>query len=172
MARRIAHARTAWLVAGLLAGMLLASLWPTQPTFAVATDRMEQFSIATGTVTPGLEAIYVLDFVTGELQALLLDRQTGRFTVRVARNVANDFFEVRPRQTPQYLMVTGDADLRTGGQVLATAVLYVAELTTGQLVAYTFPFAGDRLAGPQHLPFSVLDTFQFREVGGAGGGAN
>ena len=38
----------AWLAAGLAAGLLVGSLLPHTPLHAVATDRLENFAIATG----------------------------------------------------------------------------------------------------------------------------
>jgi hypothetical protein len=80
MARRIGNNQLAWLIAGLIGGVLLAGIWPTQPTFATATDRLEQFGIATGFTDEGLEGVYILDFVTGQLQALVIHRQLQRAT--------------------------------------------------------------------------------------------
>ena len=160
MAKRFSERPVAWLLLGLLAGVLLAGFWSAQPTYAVATDRMEQFAIATGPVTPGMEALYVLDFLTGQLQALIMQRQTGKFATQVVRNVAADF-ELSPRDKPQFLMVTGMADLSVGGQ-MPQSVLYVAELKSGQLMAYTFPFRGERVGGVQQTNFIPLDRYQFR----------
>lgn len=164
MARRIRNNQLAWLIAGLIGGVLLTGIWPTQPTFATATDRLEQFGIATGFVDENLEGVYVLDFVTGQLQALVIHRQLQKFAARYVRNVSVDF-GVDPQQNPQYVMVTGRADLRQSarrGPIAARGVLYVAELVSGRICVYSFPFAGDRISQAEALPFVLLDTYQFR----------
>jgi hypothetical protein len=62
-------------------------------------------------------------------------------------------------------MVTGNADLRQSarrGQFTSRGVLYVAELTSGRICCYTFPYGGDQLQQTQAQPFVLLDMFQFR----------
>ena len=59
-----------WLVAvgiGLVAGLVLSGFWPHTPLYAVATDRIETFAMATGPVDDEVEAVYFLDFLTGDL---------------------------------------------------------------------------------------------------------
>ena len=63
------HTRLAFLGLGLAIGMLLAGLWPNTPLHAVATDRSESFLMATGGLDEGIEGVYVLDCLTGELRA-------------------------------------------------------------------------------------------------------
>lgn len=164
MARRIGNNHLAWLVSGLIGGILLAGIWPTQPTFATATDRLEQFGIATGFVDEGLEGVYVLDFVTGQLQALVIHRQLQKFAARYVRNVSGDF-GLTLEDNPQYVMVTGNADLRQSarrGQYATRGVLYVAELQSGQICVYTFPYGGDRARQAEALPFTLIARYQFR----------
>ena len=164
MARSIGNNHLAWLVAGLIGGILLAGIWPTQPTFTTATDRLEQFGIATGFVDDGLEGVYVLDFVTGQLQALVIHRQLQKFAARYVRNVSGDF-GLTPEDSPQYVMVTGNADLRQRarrGQYATRGVLYVAELVSGRICVYTFPYGGDRPQQTEALPFTLIDRYQFR----------
>jgi hypothetical protein len=164
MARRIGNYQLAWLITGLIGGVLLAGIWPTQPTFATATDRLEQFGIATGFTDEGLEGVYILDFMTGQLQALVIHRQLQKFAARYVRNVSGDF-GVEAERNPQYVMVTGRADLRQvagRGQYTSQGVLYVAELESGQICVYTFPFGGDQLQKVESLPFVLLDKYQFR----------
>ena len=164
MARRIGNNHLAWLISGLIGGILLAGIWPTQPTFATATDRLEQFGIATGFIDDGLEGVYVLDFMTGQLQALVIHRQLQKFAARYVRNVSGDF-GLTLDDNPQYVMVTGNADLRQSarrGQYATRGVLYVAELESGQICVYTFPYGGDRTQQAEALPFTLIDRYQFR----------
>jgi len=43
----IASNRVAWLAAGLVAGLAIAALWRSEPTYANTGDRDTQFSMAT-----------------------------------------------------------------------------------------------------------------------------
>ena len=63
-----------WLGLGLLAGLLVAGFWPSVPLHAVATDKIETFSMATGPVEPEYEAVYFLDHLTGDLHAYVIGR--------------------------------------------------------------------------------------------------
>ena len=153
---------TAWLAIGLLVGAVIGGFWPDTPLHAVATDRMENFAIATGFVDDGIEAIYFLDFLTGTLKAAVVSNQTNGFRARYEANIYKDLHTMvnvlnqkRPTgrtaagptlqvpQTPNYMLVTGAADIRRG-QVARTrpsaSLVYVAETTTGIVMAYVLPW--------------------------------
>jgi hypothetical protein len=108
---------------------------------AVATDRTETFAIATGFVDDGIEAIYFLDFLTGDLNAVVLGRQGRGFVALYRYNVIGDL-GVDPSKNPKYMMVTGAADMRrtVGRMQLSPSVVYVAEVTTGNVAAYALPW--------------------------------
>lgn len=158
-----------WLLAGLLLGLIISGLWPRQPLHAVATDRAETFAIATGPVDEEVEAVYFLDFLTGTLRAGVLSNQGQGFQSLYQTNVTTDlraFIELRnaeirarnaalirkglPPQpevewptSPNYLMVTGIADVRRGATARmrpALSTVYVAETNTGIVMAYVMPW--------------------------------
>ena len=112
------------------------------PVHATATQGHDNFVIATGMVGDGLEGIYFLDFLTGDLKATVINERAGGFSAFFDYNISEDFNLAQVRN-PKYLMVTGLArDVATtgpGGQ-MADSVLYVVEATTGQLVAYGLPW--------------------------------
>ena len=155
-----------WLVVGLAMGMVLGHFLPHTPLHAVATDRYDTFAIATGPVDGEVEAVYFLDFLTGELRAAVLGRQSGKFTAFYEyRNVPKDL-GVEPAKNPRYLMVTGMADLVRGGARMrpSLAVVYIAEITTGTVAAYAIPWdkhahASSRIVKGTLLP---LDVTRFR----------
>ena len=159
----------AWLVIGLLAGLVIGGFWPDTPLHAVTTDRLESFAIATGFVDDGVEAIYFLDFLTGTLRGAVLSSQTRDFQARYERNIHADVAEViqfqnanlqvtnaqrtkagmpalpqvQPPQNPRYLIATGLADIRRGAMTRmrpGQAVIYVAEINTGIVLAYAVPW--------------------------------
>ena len=63
------------------------------------------------TWTTSVEAVYFLDFLTGDLRAAALSKQTGKFHAFYQYNVNNDL-GVDASKSPRYMMVTGVADLR------------------------------------------------------------
>src|SRR5271165_5670736 len=99
---------------GLVIGMLFAGGWPNVPLHAVATDRTEGFAIATGYCDESVEAVYFLDFVTGDLSAAVVSKQNGHFNAYYTHNVIADL-GIAPSRTPRFLLTTGMVDLRRTG---------------------------------------------------------
>jgi len=166
MGRRFSNSPILVLVAGLVAGVILGGLCPHAPLHATATDRFENFAIATGYVDDGVEALYFLDFLTGNLRAAVLSKQIPtRFNAFFERNILGDLGIESPEQA-RYLMVTGLADVRRGGSRLrpSSSVVYVAEITTGQVAAYAIPWDAQRHAAGQefHGELIPMATTRFR----------
>ncbi len=167
MRKRIGRSRAVWVIVGILIGMVLAGQWLDTPARAVATDRGTGFVVATGRLDENIEGLYVLDLTTGDLSGVMLNRQTITFSNRYTYNVLKDF---EGATDPQFTMVTGLADLRRGptGQIQPSdAVIYVAELTTGRVVAYSVPWSRSaQSAGkPFQGDFVRLDYTKFRAGG-------
>jgi hypothetical protein len=127
---------------GLVAGLALSVFWPHTPLHAVSTDRCETYAMATGPVDAEVEAVYFLDFLTGDLGALVLGKKpliwSGMYKTNVAADLAID-----PQKNPKYMMVTGVAGLRRAGgsrQQPSNAICYVAEVTSGKVAAYAIPW--------------------------------
>ncbi len=138
-----------WLGLGLLAGLLVAGFWPSVPLHASATDKIESFSMATGSVEPDYEAVYFLDHLTGDLHAYCVGRMAnGGYGVvqHWYRNVLQDF-KTDEDKTPKFIMTTGNCDLnrRGGGQVQPSrAVLFIADVASGMCGAYGVPYNSAR----------------------------
>jgi hypothetical protein len=161
-----------WLTLGLLGGLVLAGLWPDTPLHAVATDRTDTFAMATGPLDEEIEAVYFLDFYTGDLTAAVLSRQTGKFNAFFTYNVNADL-AVDPAKNPKYLMVTGVADMRrayTGRLAPSRSVIYVAEITTGKIAAFGIPWSSALHAANQPMAGKMicLDRTAFRRVAASG----
>jgi hypothetical protein len=165
------YRRFLWLGLGLVGGLILCGLWPQSPLHAVATDRTETFAMATGFVDEGVEAVYFLDFLTGDLTAVVLGRQGRGFVALYGRNIIADL-GVDQAKNPKYLMVTGAADMRrsVGRVQLSPSVVYVAEVTTGNVAAYAIPwersvYAAGGVIGAK--PLMQLAVTRFRRAAGA-----
>lgn len=154
---------------GILLGAGFMVMKPQTPVKAASANSNDKFSMATVPVTAigDSEAVFILDHLTGVLRGGVVSPQTGGFANTYLRNVAADF-QVNPATPePKYSMVGGPINLRSsGGSQPATGVLYIAELTSGGVIAYGFAQPRGRgSAVPMELV--RLDGFSFREaVGG------
>src|SRR5438045_436599 len=106
--------RTLFLIVGLIAGLAIAQFWPREPAYAVTTDRDARFALTTCTVSvigvDPIEAVFVLDFLTGQLKGSVLSRQLGQFVLFYWRDLANDF-SIDPKVEPRYAIVNGQGQL-------------------------------------------------------------
>lgn len=174
--REILKSRGVWLVAGLILGAIgMRWLGPQNEPFfplpqarATATDRYENFALATGPLDTDVEGVFILDFLTGDLKATVLSSQLGRFNAYYQRNIIEDL-GIDPAKNPRYLMVTGVVNLRRPlGQTArpAACAVYIAELTTGKIAAYAIPWTPQfHNAGvPVNGELIPLDVTQFRDA--------
>ena len=152
------------LVLGLVIGLNIEGLWPSMPLHAAATHGIDKFAIATGLVDSSVEALYFLDFLTGDMRAAVINPKTGKFTSFFTRNIAQDFQGAG--RNSGYLMVTGSANMPRGtnNYQYAQSIVYVAEAGTGQVAAYTIPWNSTMHAAgkPFYGEFQTLDRQQFR----------
>ncbi len=162
------------LVIGMLFALMFAGCWPNVPLHAVATDRTDGFAIATGCCDDSVEAVYFLDFLTGDLSAAVVSKQNGHFNAFYTHNVVADL-GLNPARPPRFLLTTGTADLRrTGGKTttLSKSLVYVAELQCGKVAAYAIPWSSSAWNAGQTLrgQFTLLDVGRFRGAGSATAG--
>jgi hypothetical protein len=152
------------MIVGAVLAANVAGLWPQVAVHASATHGQDNFAIATGPVSSDIEAIYLLDYLTGDLKAAVINLQTGKFMSLYEWNVGQDL-GAGSTKNPRYLMVTGLASMRRGGLgQLGSSVVYVTEISSGQIMAYGLPWtAGRELA---QVPFKgqliPLDSLHFR----------
>jgi hypothetical protein len=165
----MASSRTLWLLTGLAIGLIVGlnvvGVWPQVPVHAVATHGQDNFAIATGPLDENVEAIFVLDSVTGDLKGAAMNVQSRQFNTWYEYNVSRDL-PVAGSKNPQYRIVTGFTNIRqvvAAGQ-LGRTVVYVAEATTGQVAAYGVPWVTGRYTSPIPLRMNLLllDRWQFR----------
>ncbi|NQU19724.1 MAG: hypothetical protein HQ567_00465 [Candidatus Nealsonbacteria bacterium] len=174
MFRTLTHSRLLWLGVGVLGALILTGGWPDAPLHAVATDRCQTYAMATGPVDEEVEAVYFLDFLTGNLNALVMGKQNSGFTGFFQRDVRTDL-GIDPSKNPRFMMVTGMVAQQRGGTRArpSLAAVYVAEITTGKVAAYAIPWSKSMHAAgqPQKAQLLPLGWSPFRAVGaGAGAG--
>jgi hypothetical protein len=90
---------------------------------AMATNSGDTFSMCTGAIADGMEGVFFLDYLTGDLQCMVPNARTGRVGGAYKYNVMADLnVEAGAEKKPQFLMVVADA-------------------TTGNWVAYSLPWS-------------------------------
>jgi len=151
---------------------MVAGLWPSVPLHAVATDKIDTFSMATGMVDVDYEAVYFLDHLTGDLYAYVIGRTANGFGViqRSFRNVLQDF-KTEGDKTPKFIMATCLCDLnrsgRGGGSAMPSrAVLYVADVASGMTAVYALPFSTTQHNTGRYAetPLALICGFPIRKV--------
>lgn len=163
------NSKLAWLalglVVGLSVGLNLAGLWPQVPLHAVATHGQDNFAICTAPMDEDIEGVFILDNLTGDLKGSVMNIQMRRFNTLYEYNVLHDLPTANVKN-PHYRIVSGVANIRqnvSAGQ-MARSVLYVAEVTTGQVVVYGMPWVPGRASSM--VPFKggliPLDRWQYR----------
>jgi hypothetical protein len=163
------NSRFAWLLAGLAGGVVIglnvAGIWPQVPLHAVATHGQNNFAICTAPMDEDVEAVFVLDDLTGELKGSVLNIQAKRFNTLFEYNVLRDL-PTPESKNAQYRIVSGVAHIRQniGAGQMARSVLYVAEITSGQMVCYGVPWVPGRANSMVQYkgPLILLDRWQYR----------
>ena len=152
-------------VGGFVVAWMALDRGPQIELHATATQGVENFAIATGMIGSGVEGLYFLDFTTGDLKATVVNPKTGMFNSAFSHNILQDF---GPIKNPKFLIVTGQANMPRGRAPFqyAQSIIYVAEVTTGQVMAYSVPWNSARQAAqqPQQGGFVKLDTLRFRAI--------
>jgi hypothetical protein len=147
---------------GVAAGLCLSYFWPHEPALAVGTDRSEKFALSIVPVSDEVDAIFVLNFLTGRLQGHVMSDKFLKFSHAYYRNVFEDF-ELPQSAKPVYAIVGGRTLLTsTGPGTMAHGVVYIGELTTGLVNAYSFQYNETNQRLPPQ-PMMPLDQFQFSE---------
>lgn len=136
---------------GMLVGALVAQQYGQSPTNgfpeplrvnASATHGGETFAMCTGMISEGVEGVFMLDFLTGDLQVMSVNPRTRLLGGAYKHNVLADLLVDATSKKPAFLMVTGLAPVQTGGAAVrpADSVLYIADATSGNWVAYAIPW--------------------------------
>lgn len=134
-----------------------------ESAWAMTAHGTDKKTIATVPLDEGMEAVFTLDHITGDLTGYVLDRFNGKFFIQYRYNLAKDF----PRSQGKYLMAAGSADFRqiTGNERFADGVVYIAEEASGQVVAYGIPWNSQlraSAASPRRATLIPLDSAKTR----------
>ncbi len=164
MARYRTYGWGVGLTTGLVIGLVLGGLWPDTPLHASATDRVENFAVATGFVAEGVEAVFYLDYLTGNLTGAVPSRRMKGFQAAFSTNVHEDLKQALATtgspvpQSPSYLMVTGTIDLANqgGGVFFGNTMIYVAETNTGVVMAYAVPWSREAHSGNKFFSAKLI----------------
>lgn len=118
---------------------------------AMASHGAETFAIATGPIDEGIEGLFTLDYLTGDLQCYVINPRTGGLGGWFKTNIAKDL-AVEKGKKPSYLIATGVLSASGGSYGSyrpAGCVCYVVDANTGEVAAYTFPWAKGASANNQ-----------------------
>ncbi len=135
---------------------------------ATATHSTEGLIMCTGELdnSVGLEGVYVLDVLTGEINGACLNPRTRKFSAAWKYTNLMQDLGLTQVKNPKFVMVTGECDTPQNyrGGKLGRSVIYVAELNTGSVAAYGVPFNPSKLAAGQMSADMLvpLDSFKFR----------
>ena len=133
---------------------------------ATGTHGAESLAMATGLVDNEAEGVFILDYLTGDLQCFVLNPRVGKFTGWFKTNVVKEL-PVEKGKKPAYVMVTGGWNPRNyGSQSAAACVVYVADSNTGVFAAYSFPWVKGTTStlAQQAAPMITLDGRKARMI--------
>lgn len=145
-------------------------VFPETALHATATDAGETMSMATGQVQDGMEGVFFLDFLTGDLQCWVMSGRTGQMAGYFKHNVILDLGIEEGRKNPRYLMVTGLAPMRAPGGLgafrPADSLVYVADAHSGNFAVYAIPWNRQATATnqPQQGPMTCFFTGTARSL--------
>ncbi len=121
----------------------------------------DTFAMATGLIDDGVEGLYLLDFVTGDLQCYVLNWRTSRFAAVFRANVVQAL-GIDPAKSPKYLLTTGLVNFPRGATAgrPGNSVAYVMDTTTGNFAAYGLSWRRELAATgrPQANALILLDV--------------
>ena len=162
---------------GMLVGALVAGKAQNSATInlpetllhATASHGGETLAMATGQIDAEIEGLFLLDFLTGDLQCwVIYTRAAGRIGAQYKHNVIADLGVQPGSKKPSYVMVTGQAEIPRGAMAASPAgcILYVADSNTGNVAAYSLLWNRNlaRAVGAQGGSFSLVTTAKAREV--------
>ena len=177
MARTEKRTLKSWRYAGVaVLAAFLTCFAAASPVSATGTDKTQNLILATGLLDGQNEIVVCLDVVSGTLKGFVINTNTRQFfATYTAPSVAGDLNVAKGRD-PKYTLVTGMSGFKPGpgGAKLGQCVIYVAEESSGNMVAYAVPWdagAMSRAGAKINAAFVKIGVVKVGSGGPAAGGA-
>jgi hypothetical protein len=158
------------MVIGTIVGMNYARpalQFPETALHATSTHGGDNFAMATGLIADGMEGVFFLDYLTGDLQCFVINRRTTQIAGMFRQNVIAHLGAEQGKK-PSYLMCTGLASFIQGSTNIrpADCVVYVADANTGRFAAYALPWNRNAIPSGQGqiAPLLLLGTGSARNL--------
>jgi len=112
---------------------------------ASASHGADSFAMATGDIAEGVEGLFCLDFLTGDLSCFVINPRTGTPGGLFRTNVVADLpADKGTGKKPAYVLVTGQFQAKGGnyggGGQMAGSLVYVADANSGMVAVYAMPW--------------------------------
>ncbi|MHB0956514.1 MAG: hypothetical protein ACYC6N_02895 [Pirellulaceae bacterium] len=150
----------AWVTMWMQPAVSSSFAFPETALHASATDSGDTFAIATGLVSDGIEGVFFLDFLSGDMQCWVINGRTGQTGGYFVQNVVADLGVEVGRKNPRYLMVTGQAPMSRGTSAMrpADSLVYVADANSGNFAVYALPWNRQATASnrAQQAPMALI----------------
>ncbi len=136
---------------------------------ATASHGATNVAVATGQVGEDAEGIFILDFLTGNLQCWVFYPRYQRFGAKFETNINA---QLPPTKNAEYLLVTGGSTTTqaTGNARPAGCLVYVTDVKSGMFAAYTLPWnrSMESTGEPQQALMVCVGGDQYRVAAGGG----
>lgn len=140
---------------------------PITQLHATATHGGDTFAMATGFITPEVEGVFFLDYLTGDLQCQVVSVRYFGLAGVFKHNVIADL-GIEKDKKPRFLITTGQASFRSTGGTLqfASSIVYVADANTGNWAAYALPWnrQAETVGATQVFPMKLIGGGKAREL--------
>ncbi len=116
------------------------------PSFIESASGGNQLSMATGRIEDGIEAIFGLDHLTGDLFCWVLNPTSGELATTFRLNVAG---VLNVEGDADYVMVTGLMDFRisrSNGRRISDSVVYIGDGNSGNVAAFSLVYDGSAVS--------------------------
>jgi hypothetical protein len=134
---------------------------------ATATHGGTNVAVATGAVGDDAEGVFILDYLTGNLQCWVFSPRYGQFGGKFETNIGA---QLPLTKNAEYLLVTASTNTpsTSGNARPAPTICYVVDPKSGVFAGYTFPWNRSMELGGQvqKAPMICIGGDQFRQAAG------
>ena len=134
---------------------------------ATASHGTTNVAVATGQVSEDAEGIFILDYLTGNLQCWVFYPRLQRFGAKFEANITG---QLPATKNAEYLLVTGSSSTTqvSGNARPAGCIVYVVDAKSGMFAAYSMPWnrSAEMAGEPQKGSLVFLAGDQYRLAAG------